>query len=148
MSSPSSEQQTAPAESRLLKETQRRSGLSVPELAAVTDLSPATIHIALNGVRYRGGVGLSSAPTDTTLVRLASALGVSSAQIRELGRERAADMLASIEEAGGRAALLSAEEETAVAASSARAALALQVLKAFSTAELEAELERRRRESN
>mgnify|MGYP001359652749 CR=1 FL=1 len=130
-----------PAESLLLKATYKKSGLTVADLAAATGLSVATLHIALNGIRYREDGPRVSAPSDITLVKLGSVLGLEPEALRAIGRDRAADLLVEANTAGPRAAVPS--EQEAMAAAAARTALTIQVLGAFSTDELRTEIRRR-----
>ena len=126
----------------MLKAAHKVSGLTVADLAAATGLSVASIHIALNGVRYRDGEAKATAPPDATLVKLASMLGVTPDMLREQGRARAADLL----EAEASEAITFDSDREAQAAAHGRRVLAKQVLAAFSVEELEAEVQRRRLE--
>lgn len=130
-----------PPESQAIRSVYQKSGLTVADLAGATGLSVGTIHVALSGVRYRGSDARIAVPSDRTLVRLASALGLSAEFLRRLDRDRAADLLAEADEAGGRPTF--AVEEDAQAAVAARSALTRQILAVFSTEELRAELDRR-----
>lgn len=126
-----------PAESATLDQAWRRSGLTHSELAIATGMSVGAVRVALAGVRYRAGSGEAFAvvPRDEPLAKLASVLGVDPRVLSLLGRDRAAQMVTS-----------AATEEIdleAPAAVAGRRALAKQVLAAFSTAELRAEIERR-----
>lgn len=130
-----------PPESTLLKEAYKSSGVTAADLAAATGLSTASVHIAMNGIRYRNGAGKVTVPPDSTVVKLASVLHVRPEALRAHGRMRAAALL---EEAMAEGAERKPEsDKEAQAAASARTALAKQVLRAFSTEELRAELERR-----
>lgn len=128
-------------ESLLLKASYKKSGLTVADLAAATGLSVGAISIALSGVRYRDGGAKAAVPSDRTLVRLSSVLRIDPEVWRQIGRDRAAELLAEAIEAGD-IANAPADAE-AVAAAAGRAALARQVLAAFSSDELRAELARR-----
>lgn len=134
-----------PPESAMLKAAYRNSGLTVADLASATGLSVGTVHIALNGIRYRDGKAKVAIPPDRTLVKLASALRIHPNVLRAHDRARAADLLveASRVEAGGEVSF--ASEREAQAAVAGRTVLARQVLAAFSDEELRAELERRDR---
>lgn len=135
----------SPPESALLKAAYRNSGLTVADLASATGLSVGTVHIALNGVRYRDGKARVAIPPDRTLVKLASALRIHPDVLRVNDRPRAADLLveASRVEAGQEVSF--ASEREAQAAVAGRSVLARQVLAVFSDEELRAELERRDR---
>lgn len=130
-----------PPESAMLKAAYKKSGLTVADLAAATGLSVATIHIALSGVRYRDGKGKAAVPPDRTLVKLSSVLGVHPDALRAYDRPRAAELLA--EASAEEPAAEFRTDLEAQASVAGRAALARQVLAAFSTAELQAEIERR-----
>lgn len=131
-----------PPECVALKAAHKASGLTVADLAAATGLSVASIHIALNGVRYRDGEAKATVPPDGTLVKLSSMLGVTPDMLREHGRARAAGLL---ETEVSEAVTFDSDRE-AQAAVHGRAVLAKQVLAAFSVEELEAEVQRRRLE--
>ncbi|WP_143264710.1 helix-turn-helix domain-containing protein [Arthrobacter sp. 49Tsu3.1M3] len=135
----------SPPESAMLKAAYRNSGLTVADLASATGLSVGTVHIALNGIRYRDGKAKVAIPPDRTLVKLASALRIHPDVLRVHDRARAADLLveASRVEAGEEVSF--ASEREAQAAVAGRYVLARQVLAAFSDEELRAELERRDR---
>ncbi|WP_043655131.1 helix-turn-helix domain-containing protein [Nocardia thailandica] len=132
----------APPECALLKAAYKRSGLTVGDIADAASLSVGTIHIALSGVRYRDGKANVAVPPDRTLVKLAAVLGIRAEELRDVGRDRAAELLVEDSRPGPTAV---PAERDAQAAASARAALAKQVLAAFSTSELVAEVERRAR---
>ncbi|PFG69116.1 hypothetical protein B0O41_3967 [Propionibacteriaceae bacterium ES.041] len=134
-----------PAESMMLKAAYRKSGLTVADLAAATGLSVGTIHIALNGIRYRDGKGKAAVPPDRTLVKLSSVLGIHPDALRAYDRSRAAELLA--EASAEEPAAEFRTDQEAQASVAGRAALARQVLAAFSTAELQAEVERRGKEA-
>lgn len=134
----------SPAESLLLKAHYKKSGLTVADLAAATGLSVGTISIALNGFRYRDGQPRAAVPPDRTLVRLSAVLHIDPEIWRNLGRVRAADLLVEVNEAGG--APVAPADMDAISAVAGRAALARQVLAAFSSAELRAEISRREAE--
>lgn len=135
----------SPPESAMLKAAYRNSGLTVADLASATGLSVGTVHIALNGIRYRDGKARVAISPDRTLVKLASALRIHPDVLRVHDRARAADLLveASRVEAGEEVSF--ASEREAQAAVAGRSVLARQVLAAFSDEELRAELERRDR---
>lgn len=132
-----------PAESTILKALYRKSGLTVADLSAATGLSVATLHIALNGIRYRSDGPRVAEPSDITLVKLGSVLGLDPAILRAAGRDRAADLLAEAISTNPRPALPA--EQEAIIGAAARTALAIQVLAAFSTDELTAEIRRRQK---
>ena len=132
-----------PPESALLRMTYKKSGIKVADLAAASGLSVSSIHIALNGFRYRDGVAKVAVPPDRTLVKLGSVLGVEPAALREAGRERAAEMLDEISESDQSLPTTFGSDAEAQAHASGRAALARQVLAALSLEELRAEVERR-----
>lgn len=132
-----------PAESLLLKENYKKSGLTVADLAGATGLSVGTIHIAMSGIRYRDGKPRVAVPPDRTLVRLSSVLHIDPNAWRQIGRDRAADLLVDVNEAGE--APIAPVDIEAVSAVAGRGALARQVLAVFSTAELQAEVKRRDR---
>lgn len=141
-----------PAVSPLLKAAQRTSGRSVPQLAVDTGLSPATIHIALRGTRYTSGIERAVEPPDRTVVLLATVLGVTPQQLRDVGRRRAAVLMEALpdddlEVSSMRGDVESAREVTLrqEAAARAREEVLRQVLAAFTDEELGRELERRRR---
>lgn len=123
-----------PAESAILKTAYRKSGLTVADLAAATSLSVATVNNALNGIRYRDGKARAAAPPDATLVKLAFVLHIRPDELRARDRVRAADLLEQ-ERGVNDAPLISAGTQS----------LAQRVLAAFSTDELQAEIERRER---
>lgn len=143
MKPPSRPELEIPPECRAIKLVHQKSGLTVADLATATDLSVGTIHVALSGVRYRGSEAKVTVPSDRTLVRLASALGLTPEFLRGVDRDRAADLLAKADEVGARPNF--EVEQGAQAAVAARGALIRQILAVFSTEELRAELERRDR---
>jgi transcriptional regulator with XRE-family HTH domain len=132
-----------PPESALLKDAYRKSGLTVADLAAATGLSTGTLHIAMNGIRYRDGKGRVAVPPDRTLVKLASVLRIHPDALRSHGRGRAADLLAEASNAEDEPTATFSSDLEAQSAVAGRAALARQVLALFSTEELRSELERR-----
>lgn len=103
-------------------------------------------HIALTGVRYRDGKGKAAVPPDRTLVKLASVLRITPDALRAYDRPRAAELLEEAVTADDATATAFASDLEAQAAVAGRAALARQVLAAFSTAELQAEIDRRTKE--
>ncbi|HXH36241.1 MAG TPA: helix-turn-helix transcriptional regulator [Plantibacter sp.] len=131
----------SPPESALLKAHYKKSGLTVADLAAATGLSVGTISIALSGIRYRDGRPHVAVPPDRTIVRLSAVLHVDPEIWRNVGRARAADLLAEVTESGNAPTV--AADMDAVAAVAGRAALARQVLSAFSSEELRSEISRR-----
>ena len=139
---PASELQVPP-ESALLRSTYKKSGIKVADLAAATGLSVSSIHIALNGLRYRDGVAKVAVPPDRTLVKLSSVLGVEPAALREAGRERAAELLDEVSESDQILPTSFSSDAEAKAHAAGRTALARQVLAAFSLEELRAEVKRR-----
>lgn len=132
-----------PPESAHLRMTYKKSGIKVADLAAASGLSVSSIHIALNGFRYRDGVAKIAVPPDRTLVKLGSVLGVESAALREVGRERAAELLDEVGESDQSLPTTFSSDAEAKAHAAGRAALARQVLAAFSLEELRAEVKRR-----
>ena len=137
------EDQQVPAESALLKAAYKRSGLTVADLAAASGLSVGTLHIAFTGIRYRDGIGKPAVPADQTLVKVGSVLRIDPQMLRAVGRDRAADLLAEAMQAGDMPTAASASDLNAQAAVAGRTALAKQILAAFSTEELRAEIARR-----
>lgn len=139
-----------PPESKLLKQAQKTSGLSGADLAEATGLSRGTVYAALQGVHYKKdtktgkSTPIAGAPTLQTLVKLAGVLRINPDQLREIGHDRAAAMLA---ESTQPEHTRPADEQTQ-AAIAARAGLARQVLSAFSTNELQAEIDRREAEAS
>lgn len=134
-----------PAESKMLKAAYRDSGLTVADLASASGLSVGTVHIALNGIRYRDGKARVAIPPDRTLVKLASALRIHPDVLRVHDRARAADLLVEASRVGAGEEVSFASEREAQAAVAGRSVLARQILAAFSDEELRAELERRDR---
>ncbi|WP_193072452.1 MarR family winged helix-turn-helix transcriptional regulator [Brevibacterium sp. FME37] len=132
-----------PPESALLRMTYKKSGIKVADLAAASGLSVSSIHIALNGFRYRDGVARVAVPPDRTLVKLGSVLGVEPDALREAGRERAAELLDEVSESDQSLPTTFSSDAEAKAHAAGRAALARQVLAAFSLEELRAEVSRR-----
>lgn len=127
----------------MLKTAYRTSGLTIADLSAATGLGIATIHIALNGFRYRNGQPKAVVPPDRTLVKLSSTLRIHPDVLRAHDRGRAADLLAEVVAETPRATFASdAEAQAAVAG---RSALVRQMLALFSVDELRAELESRER---
>lgn len=131
-----------PSECKLIKDAYRDSGLTVAALANATGLSAGTLHVAMRGTRYRDGEVHIAIPPDRTLVKLASILRVSSDDLRAHGRDRAADLLDEVEASQENTPTFASDLE-AQAAAAGRAALARQVLAAFSTEDLRAEILRR-----
>lgn len=130
----------------MLKTAYRKSGLTAADLAAATGLSVATVHIAMNGVRYRDGEARVAVPPDRTLVKLASVLRIHPDVLRAHDRGRAADLLAEANSAEGHEPPTTfASDLASQAAVVGRQSLANQVLALFSTEELRSELERRER---
>lgn len=130
-----------PPESTLLRTAYERSGLAVPATAEATDISKASIHIAMNGFRYRKGEPVVVSPPDKTVVKLASLLRVEPQAIRDAGRERAAQLLEEIPSDQRPTSTLS--DYGAQSQSTGRQILARQMLGVFPTEELRAEIERR-----
>ena len=126
-----------PAESRLLDAAYRRSGLTAADLAAAAGISAGSVRIALSGRRYRKDEVQVVVPPDQTLAKLAGALGISAESLRELGRERAAELVAGLVPAS-----VPADEEAAAVIAARRAVFA-QVLAVVPTEELQAEIKRR-----
>lgn len=125
----------------MLKAAYRRSGLTVADLAAATGLSTATVNIALSGIRYRDGTARVAVPLDHTLVKLALVLHIRPEELRSLDRVRAADLL----EEQARSANREVRTGYTPSASTRRKSLAERVLAAFTTDELQEEIERRER---
>lgn len=134
-----------PPESAILKDAYKTSGLTAADLAAATGLSPASVHIAMNGIRYRDGVAKLKVPPDSTVVKLASVLHVHPDAVRAAGRARAADLLEEANEAESSPRYRPSSELEAQAAAYGRSGLTRQVLSIFSAEELREELERRDR---
>ncbi|GAB3616586.1 hypothetical protein GCM10027416_11430 [Okibacterium endophyticum] len=134
-----------PPESAALKAAHRRSGYSMAELAAAIGMSRGSVQVALDGVRYRDGEAIPVVPPDATLVRLAGLLGIGPATLRELGRDRAAQLLEEADPPVPVEKPVSLSERESQAAVAARAAVVRQMLSIFSTEELRAELDRRDR---
>lgn len=130
-----------PPECSLLRVAYERSGLAVSAMAKATDISKASIHIAMNGFRYHKGEPVVVSPPDKTVVKLASLLRVEPQAIRDAGRERAAQLLEEIPPDQRPTSTLSDYEAQAVAAS--RHLLARQMLAVFTTEELGIEIEHR-----
>lgn len=134
---PPSKKPEAPAESKVLDNAYRKSGLTAADLAVATGLSVGSIRIALSGLRYRKGEVAAVAPPDQTLAKLASVLGIGPAALIEAGRERAAAILRDAKKP------MAVPDLNAAAAIAGREALARQVLAVFSTEEIRDELGRR-----
>ncbi|MDF1477736.1 hypothetical protein PYV02_01410 [Leifsonia sp. H3M29-4] len=132
------------AESRLLRQRYEQSGLTIAELAAATDLSEATVTVAVAGFRYRDGQPIVVAPTDRTLVQLAPALRIGPEQLRAVDRVRAAELLEAaavdIEGLALESSNLISASIAAQAAASARRSLMRSVLAVFSTDDLRDEI--------
>lgn len=129
----------------MLKTVYRKSGLAAADLATTTGLSVATVHIAMNGFRYRDGEARVAVPPDRTLAKLASVLRIRPDVLRTYDRARAADLLTETSSAEDeRSSGFSSNLETQAAATG-RAGLTRQILGLFSTEELRSELERRER---
>ncbi len=128
-----------PAECLVLDAAYRTSGLTASDLAVATGISVGSVRIALSGRRYRTGKSEVVAPPDQTLAKLATVLGIAPRQISELGRDRAARLMTDTPTAP-------APQDVGAAMVASRTTLARKVLEAFSNAELQAELDRRRRE--
>lgn len=135
---------TVPAESKLLKQAQSLSGIPVPELAEATGLSKATIHSAIQGVRYKTGGSILAPPSDKTLVKLARALSITPEQLRDASPNRARAIHELSEEPALDRSLPSEEQSQAEAAAHLR--LARRVLSTFTDQELRDELARREAE--
>lgn len=141
-----SDEHTVPPESKLLKQAQSLSGIPVPELAEATGLSKATIHSAIQGVRYKTGGSILAPPSDKTLVKLARALSITPEQLREASPNRARAIHELSEEPALEKSLPSDEESQAAAAAHLR--LARRVLSTFTDQELRDEIARREAERN
>lgn len=130
---------TIPPECVLLHQAYKHSGITAADLAIATGKKIGTIRDALNGYRCRGeGIRRPVNLTDDFVVKLAEALPVSPDELRDAGRNYAADVL----EAAIQAAIPPDEHDMHVTAA-ARAHMAQQILTAFSSEELAAELARR-----
>lgn len=128
-------------ESSTLNTVYRRSGLTAADLSSATGLSVGTVRLALHGFRYRNGQPKAAPPTDQTLARLASVLGIPPQTLRAVGRGRAADLIDHAE------ATVPNTDLSAEAAIAGRTGLARQVLSVFSTDELHNEIRRRERDA-
>lgn len=137
------EEPVIPEESKLLRAAYKKSGLTVADIAAASGISVPTLHIAFNGIRYRDGVGLASAPTDQTLVKVGSVLRLDARALRGIGRERAAGLLEEALKADGLPVARSSSDEITLATLAGRRSLTKQILSVFSVDELRAEIERR-----
>lgn len=136
---------TPPPECTLLHDRQKRSGLTVADLAAATGLSVSTINNSLRGYRYRKGDPIVVVPPDTTLAELASQLLINPESLRRVGRPEAADLLAANkpESVHVPVELPELEDEKTLVATQVRRSLVRRVLEAFTDQELRDELERR-----
>lgn len=94
----------------------------------------------MSGIRYRNGK--RAVPPDRTLVKLSSVPGISPDALRAHARGRAAELL---EASAEQEPAYFATEQEAQPSVAGRAALARQVLAAFSTAELQQEVKRRQK---
>ena len=141
----SSNEIEVPPESALLKEAYKTSGMTAADLVAATGLSRASVHIAMNGIRYRDGEAKLKIPPDSTVVKLASVLHVHPDAVRAAGRERAAGLLEEANAAESSPRYKPSSDLEAQAAAYGRAGLSRQVLSIFSTEELREEIERRDR---
>ncbi|MDE0546263.1 helix-turn-helix transcriptional regulator [Microbacterium sp. C7(2022)] len=140
---PSESELVPPAESSMLRDAYKKSGLTVADLASATGLSVGTVNIALSGIRYRDGRAKVAVPADRTLVKLASVLRIHPEVLRAHDRQRASELLAEASEASAVSPIPS--DLNAQAVVTGRSALARQVLALFAAEELRAELERRDR---
>lgn len=127
------------AESILLNTAYKKSGLTAADLAAATGLGIATVRLALAGVRYRKGQPIPVTPTDKKLALLGSALGIGSESLADLGRHRAAALIADAEYDSA------VPVPDAAVVIAARAPLTRQILAVFTVDELRAEVARRDR---
>ncbi|WDH78241.1 hypothetical protein PTQ19_12040 [Microbacterium esteraromaticum] len=153
-----------PAASLLLHSAYKRSSWTVAELSKATGIGAGTVTITLNGFRHVTGEPTGELdehgkpikeklirvvdPTDRVLVPIARELSVTPAQLIEIGRTRAAEMLRKqLEETGVDAPppSLASEEALAAASAAGRQTLIVDVLAAFSDRELQGELVRRER---
>lgn len=131
-----------PPESTLLRAEYERSGLTIAAMSRATGISTAALHIAMNGFRYReGGTPTSVTPPDKTIVKLASLLRISPGILREVKRERAAQLLEETP-AHQRPTSTPSDRDAQFAAASRRL-LVRQMLAVFNTEELRAEIELR-----
>lgn len=125
-----------PPESALLSGAYKRSKLTAADLSAATGISVSAVRIALNGIRYREGQPRPVSPPDQTLAKLASVLGLGADELKAIGRETASELITE-------AKATPPKDLDTPAAIAGRNVLASQVLGLFSTAELQAELDRR-----
>lgn len=128
-----------PAEVILLNTAYKKSGLTVPVLAAATGLSIPTLRQTLTGLRYYKGQPKVLMPTDKKLALLGSALGIPPEALTAMGRHRAAALITE----GEYDSAVPVPDAAVVIA--ARAPLARQILAVFTVDELRAEVARRDR---
>lgn len=95
------------------------------------------MRIALSGLRYRKDEVQVVVPPDQTLAKLAGALGIAPDALRELDRDRAAELLA------GAVPVPVPADADAAAVIAARRAVFAQILSSVPTDELQAEIDRR-----
>lgn len=124
----------------VLRRAWRESGLSVPRIAAETDISAASIRNFFQGWRLnsKNHKPIPSTPPDNFLVRLADVLHIDPSELRAVDRGRAADQLEDRLARSGHT--VTAEEAADEEAVRARASLTHRLLSAFTTDELIDEL--------
>ena len=130
-------------ESTLLDTVIKNSGVSVEKIATATDLNVGVIRIAAAGFRYRPNAAKNfTAPSDKTLIRLASVLAIQPDELRACGRTRAALLLKDAQRVSGfvEAPDFDADDRVFIAG---RQILLGQIFAVFSTQELQAEIDRR-----
>ncbi|MFE3033095.1 helix-turn-helix domain-containing protein [Streptomyces canus] len=82
-----------PAEAALIKEALRRARLSGREAARRAGLSETRWRQIVNGYQDVGGVRIPVTAPDETLVRMAQVVSLDSDQLRQAGRQTAAELL-------------------------------------------------------
>ncbi|MEU0059868.1 helix-turn-helix transcriptional regulator [Streptomyces sp. NPDC006334] len=87
-----------PTEAVIIKQALRRARLSGREAARRAGLSETRWRQIVNGYQDVGGVRIGVIAPDETLVRMAQVVGLTSDQLREAGRESAADLLDELAE--------------------------------------------------
>lgn len=127
-----------PAISRLLHQAYSKAKITAGDIAVATGMSRGSVHVALDGWRKRGGVPTVIIPPDATVVKIAAVLHIDPDDVAAAGRPRAADLMRKIDPATTTPSDLEAQSVAV-----GRAGLARQVLAAFSTGELQAEIQRR-----
>lgn len=139
-----------PRECKLLQKkwSEQRPPVPIKQLKVETGLSVTSVTAAINGYRFVAGEGVRVVtPTDTVLFAVAGAIGVTPAELREVGRGIAADMLeqAKLDPAYPEATVRDDQGDTAaaLAAMRVRRATLSRVLSVFTDEELREELARR-----